>query len=97
MSELPAQVSVGVSAYGVLLAGGPALPVKEALDVVEDCDACFVVVDRNPDDWLVRFEKTATSRARDWADNMARVYNRRRAAELARANRARAGRDSFRW
>ena len=31
----------------------------------------------DPDDWLVRFEKSGDFPAREWAENMVRVYNRR--------------------
>jgi hypothetical protein len=53
-------------------------PVDGELGVLEDEEACLVVVDGEPQDWLVRFEKADDFSARDWADNMARVYNRRR-------------------
>ena len=31
----------------------------------------------DPDDWLARFEKGEGFPAREWAENMARVFNRR--------------------
>lgn len=31
----------------------------------------------DPEDWLARFEKDEGFPAREWAENMARVYNRR--------------------
>ena len=31
----------------------------------------------DPEDWLVRFEKTPDFPAREWAENMVSVYNRR--------------------
>jgi hypothetical protein len=60
-------------------------PVEGVLDVFEDDEACFVIVDGEPEDWLVRFEKAADFAARDWAQNMARVYNRRRGHPSAEA------------
>ena len=40
--------------------------------------AAFLVVRReNPDDWLVRFDKGGGFPAREWAENMVRVFNRR--------------------
>jgi hypothetical protein len=53
-------------------------PVDGVLDVLEDGEACFVIVDGEPEDWLARFEKATDFAAREWAHNMARVYNRRR-------------------
>jgi hypothetical protein len=53
-------------------------PIDGRLDVVESEEACFVVVDGDPSDWLVRFEKTGDPSSREWAQNMAEVYNRRR-------------------
>ena len=41
-------------------------------------DAAFLVVRaEDPEDWLVRFEKSPGFPAREWAENMVRVYNRR--------------------
>ena len=39
--------------------------------------AFLVVRAEDPDDWLVRFEKIGDFPAREWAENMVRVYNRR--------------------
>lgn len=50
--------------------GGP-------LRVAEAEGAWLVVLDDDPEDWLVRFEDAEGFAARDWAENMARVYNRR--------------------
>jgi hypothetical protein len=60
-------------------------PVDGVLEVLEDDEACFVIVDGEPDDWLVRFEKAAGFAAREWAQNMAQVYNRRRGRPGAEA------------
>jgi hypothetical protein len=60
-------------------------PIPGRLDVLESDEACLVVVDGEPDDWLVRFEKADDFAAREWADNMARVYNRRRGRSSAEA------------
>lgn len=47
------------------------------LTVVEAADAFFVAREEDPKDWLVRFEKGSGFDARNWAENMVRVYNRR--------------------
>jgi hypothetical protein len=51
-------------------AGGP-------LAVREETTAFLVVRSEDPDDWLARFEKGGGFPAREWAENMAHVYNRR--------------------
>ena len=46
--------------------------------VVREEEAAFLVVGaEDPDDWLARFEKGDGFPARQWAENMVRVYNRR--------------------
>jgi hypothetical protein len=47
------------------------------LAVREEEGAFFVVRADDPEDWLVRFECDGTFPAREWAENMASVYNRR--------------------
>jgi hypothetical protein len=47
------------------------------LAVREGEAAFFVVRAEDPDDWLVRFEKSPDFPAREWAENMVRVYNLR--------------------
>ncbi len=47
------------------------------LAVREEETAFLVVRADDPEDWLVRFEKTPDFPAREWAENMVRVYNRR--------------------
>jgi hypothetical protein len=47
------------------------------LAVREEEAAFFVVRAEDPEDWLVRFEKSSDFPAREWAENMVRVYNRR--------------------
>ena len=45
---------------------------------VREVEAAFLVVRvEDPDDWLVRFEKSLDFPAREWAENMVSVYNRR--------------------
>ena len=45
---------------------------------VREEEAAFLVVrEEDPDDWLARFEKGGGFPAREWAENMARVFNRR--------------------
>ncbi len=47
------------------------------LAVREERAAFLVVREEDPDDWLARFEKEDGFPAREWAENMARVFNRR--------------------
>jgi hypothetical protein len=47
------------------------------LAVREEGAAFLVARAEDPDDWLVRFEKSPDFPAREWADNMVHVYNRR--------------------
>ena len=47
------------------------------LTVREESAAFLVVREEDPDDWLARFEKEDGFPAREWAENMARVFNRR--------------------
>lgn len=51
--------------------------VNGRLTVVERDTAFFVAREADPSDWLVRFEKDPGFEAREWAENMADVYNRR--------------------
>jgi hypothetical protein len=53
------------------------LQVAGKLAVREEETAFFVVRAADPDDWLVRFEKSPNFAAREWAENMVRLYNRR--------------------
>lgn len=59
------------------------LQVVGKLAVVEEEAAFFVVRADDPDDWLVRFEKAPDFPAREWAENMVRVYNRRLSQQCA--------------
>jgi hypothetical protein len=54
------------------------------LAVVEEEDAFLVARAEDPEDWLARFEKSGGFPARQWAENMARVYNRRLRLDSAR-------------
>jgi hypothetical protein len=47
------------------------------LAVVEKEAAFFVTPEADLNDWLVRFEKGPDFKAREWAENMVFVYNRR--------------------
>jgi hypothetical protein len=47
------------------------------LAVVEEDAAFLVVRAEDHEDWLVRFEKASSFPAREWAENMVQVYNRR--------------------
>jgi hypothetical protein len=51
--------------------------VEGRLAVREEESAFLVVRADDLDDWLVRFEKGGDFPAREWAENMVRVYNRR--------------------
>lgn len=53
------------------------LKVTGALAVREVEAAYLVVRAEDPDDWLARFEKSTDFPAREWAENMVSVYNRR--------------------
>jgi hypothetical protein len=45
---------------------------------VREEEAAFLVVrEEDPDEWLARFEKGGAFPAREWAENMDRVFNRR--------------------
>ncbi len=55
----------------------PAPQVDGKLAVREEESAFLVFRAGHPEDWLARFEKTGDFPAREWAENMARVYNRR--------------------
>jgi hypothetical protein len=59
------------------------LQVVGKLAVVEEEAAFFVVRADDPDDWLVRFEKAPDFPAREWAENMVHVYNRRLSQQSA--------------
>jgi hypothetical protein len=65
-------------------AEGPAAPeVEDRLAVREEEAAFLVVREGDPDDWLARFDKGGGFPAREWAQNMVRVYNRRLALRSA--------------
>ncbi len=54
------------------------LQVAGRLALREEEAAAFLIVRADdPGDWLVRFEKSPDFPAREWAENMVRVYNRR--------------------
>jgi hypothetical protein len=55
----------------------PGQQVDGTLAVRETKGAYLVVRSEDPDDWLARFEKGADFPAREWAENMASIYNRR--------------------
>jgi hypothetical protein len=57
--------------------------VEGGLAVREEAGAVLVVRAEDPEDWLVRFEKTPDFPAREWAENMVSVYNRRLAKRSA--------------
>jgi hypothetical protein len=54
------------------------------LSICEEEAAFLVVWEENPDDWLACFEKDGDFPAREWAENMADVYNRRLARRSTR-------------
>lgn len=55
----------------------PAPQVDGKLAVREEESAFLVFRAGDPEDWLARFEKAEDFPARQWAENMASVYNRR--------------------
>jgi hypothetical protein len=55
----------------------PGAQVDGKIAVREVEAAFFVVRAEDPQDWLVRFEKAPDFPAREWAENVVRVYNRR--------------------
>ena len=55
----------------------PDLSVGGRLAVREEETAFLVVRADDPEDWLARFERDGDFPAREWAENMALVYNRR--------------------
>jgi hypothetical protein len=57
--------------------------VDRRLAVIEEEGVFLVVRATDPNDWLVRFEKSPDFPAREWAENMVRVYNRRLAHRSA--------------
>jgi hypothetical protein len=60
------------------------LQVDGELAVVEEEAAYFVVRAEDREDWLVRFEKSGDFPAREWAENMVSLYNRRLSLRSAR-------------
>jgi hypothetical protein len=60
------------------------LQIEGRLSIREEETAVLVVREEDPDDWLARFEKDGDFPAREWAENMANVYNRRLACRSAR-------------
>lgn len=51
------------------------LQIDNMLAVREEEGAFLVVRAGDPEDWLARFETDGTFPAREWAENMASVYN----------------------
>jgi hypothetical protein len=60
-----------------------ATQVEGRLAVREEEAAFLVVREGDPEDWLARFDKSNDFPAREWAQNMVRVYNRRLALRSA--------------
>jgi hypothetical protein len=59
-------------------------PQVEGRLAVREEEAAFLVVrEGDPEDWLACFDKANGFPAREWADNMVRVYNRRLALRSA--------------
>jgi hypothetical protein len=55
----------------------PVLQIEGRLSVREEESAFLVVREEDPDDWLARFEKDGHFPARERAENMVNVYNKR--------------------
>jgi hypothetical protein len=63
---------------------GPTVPqVEDRLAVREEAAAFLVISEGDPEDWFARFDKANGFPAREWAENMVRVYNRRLALRSA--------------
>ena len=60
-----------------LLPGTRRPPIEGRLEVIDESECCWVVVDGHSADWLVCFEKSGEFPAEAWAENMAKVYNAR--------------------
>jgi hypothetical protein len=60
-----------------------ATQVEGRLAVREEEAAFLVVREEDTEDWLARFDKSSGFPAREWAQNMVRVYNRRLALRSA--------------
>jgi hypothetical protein len=56
---------------------GQSLRAGGRLSVREEETAFLVIWEEDPEDWLARFEKDGVFPAREWAENMANIYNRR--------------------
>lgn len=63
-------------------------PIDGDLSVLELDEAYLVVIEDDPDDWLVRFEKAEGFDAAEWAGNMTNVYNKRRGGPTLEARYA---------
>jgi hypothetical protein len=63
--------------------GERALQIEGRLAVREEEGAFLVVRAGDPEDWLARFEKDGDFPAREWAENMVHVYNRRLSQQSA--------------
>lgn len=61
----------------------PVQQVDGTLAVREVEGAYLVVRSEDPGDWLARFEKGQDFPAREWAENMVSVYNRRHSRRRA--------------
>lgn len=59
------------------------LQLEDRLAVREEEAAFLVVRAADPEDWLARFERDGDFPAREWAENMVSVYNRRLARRSA--------------
>jgi hypothetical protein len=55
----------------------PSRQVNDRLQVREEPEAYFVVLEHDDADWLVKFDKSPDFAARQWAINMAESYNER--------------------
>ncbi len=55
------------------------------LVVVEEPDRFLVAHEEDPADWLCAFAKAPGFPARQWAENMARIYNARLSGSLSSA------------
>lgn len=56
---------------------------NDSLTIIETKTAVFVAYAHHPDDWIARFEKSATFPARDWAERMVALYQQQQKRSLS--------------
>lgn len=59
------------------MSGRQSRQVNDRLQVREEDEAYFVVLEHDESDWVVKFGKSPDFAAKEWATNMAESYNER--------------------